>query len=407
MTGRKGRAVKGGLEFTGYRRSGGTIVTVHRAGARAGLRAAKHILMLSVLLIALAPIPIPSLEAAPQDRMTVTDMEGRHVEVPRAPHRIVCLGPGTLRQICYLRAADRVVGVERMEKAWPVGRPYWLAHPELSRLPSVAPGGAAGINAEPDLERVLEVDPQVIFISYMEPAKADALEKKIGIPVVVLTTGRFATFDQAAFDSLRTAGKVLDREQRAEAIISYIDEARKDLRARTAAVPSERQPLVYVGALGYKGLQGIESTDADYMPFEWLPVRNLARRIHKDGHLFLDREELLRRDPDVIFLDGGGAALVAADYLRKRTFYDSLKAFRTKRVYILFPYNWYVTNIETAIADAYAAGKILYPECFSDVSPEKKAREVMAFFVGRPDVYDRMERAYGRLGHVADFPASP
>jgi hypothetical protein len=34
-----------------------------------------------------------------------------------------------------------------------------------------------------------------MFISYMEALKADALEKKLNIPVVVITYGRFATLD--------------------------------------------------------------------------------------------------------------------------------------------------------------------------------------------------------------------
>ena len=332
----------------------------------------------------------------------VTDMGGRSVTVPGHPERIVCTGPGSLRQICYLGAQNRVVGVERMEKDWSTGRPYWIANPDLAALPSIGPGGPAGINAEPDLEALLKVRPDVIFISYMDAARAEALERKIGIPVVLLSMGRFATFDEAAYDSLRIAGRVLGQEARAEEIVAFIEEARKDLQRRTVSAEEGRKPGIYIGAIGYKGTQGIESTDADYAPLDWIHARNLAREVGRQGHFFLDREKLLAMDPEFIFLDGGGLDLIASDYERKRAYYQTLKAFREGKVYILFPYNWYVTNIGTALADAYAAGKILCPERFSDVDLNAKADEIFTFLLGRP-VLDKMKEAYGDLGRVADF----
>lgn len=337
--------------------------------------------------------------------VTVTDMGGRTVTVPGNPERIVCTGPGSLRQICYLGAQNRVVGVERMEKDWTTGRPYWLANLDLARLPSIGPGGPAGINAEPDLEAVLEVRPDVIFISYMEAARADALERKIGIPVLLLSMGRFATFDEAVYDSLRVAGRILGKEARAEQIVAFIEGSRKDLERRTAFIEEGEKPGLYIGAIGYKGTQGIESTDADYIPFAWIHARNLAHEVQQEGHLFLDREKLLALDPDVLFLDGGGLDLVASDYERKRGYYQSLKAIRERRVYVLFPYNGYVTNIGTALADAYAAGKILFPERFADVDPEAKAEEIFTFLLGRP-VLGPMKETYGNLGRVADFLSS-
>ncbi|MFP4347947.1 MAG: hypothetical protein ACOC3W_04855 [Thermodesulfobacteriota bacterium] len=55
-----------------------------------------------------------------------------------------------------------------------------------------------------------------------------------------------------------------------------------------------------------------------------------------------------------------------------------------------------------AASDAYAAGKILYPERFADLDPEKKADAIYTFMVGRP-VYDAMARDYGPLGGAPAF----
>ena len=76
-----------------------------------------------------------------QNRMTVVDLEKRKVEVPSNPDKILCLGPGSLRLICYLGMTPKVAGVERFEKTPPVERAYLWANPDLAKLPSVGPGG--------------------------------------------------------------------------------------------------------------------------------------------------------------------------------------------------------------------------------------------------------------------------
>jgi iron complex transport system substrate-binding protein len=335
------------------------------------------------------------------DRIAVTDTGKRTIEVPPNPQRIICLSPGTLRLIVYLGAADRVVGVEDFEKTRPSGRPYILAHPELAKLPIVGPGGPGSINKEPDLEAVLKVRPDIIFISHMESANADALRKKLGIPVVILSYGRFASFDESIYESVRVAGRILNADRRAEEVIGYIENARKDLQARTQGLSEADKSNVYVGGVGYKGVQGIESTDSGYIPLEWVGAKNIAKTISPRDHLFIDKEKLLAWNPDTIFIDSG-LSLVKQDFKKKPEFYLGLKAFRENRVYVLYPFNNYVTNVSTAIADAYAVGKILYPEQFADIEPKRKADEIYAFLYGKP-LYLQMEKDFGPLGRVADF----
>jgi len=326
-------------------------------------------------------------------------MGGRRVKVPRDPARIVCLRPGTLRLIVYLKAQDKVVGVEAMEKRYPTGRPYWMASQDLSRLPTVGPGG---VNQGLDLEAVLQVRPQVIFISYLSPAEADALQRKLKIPVVLITYGRFASFDPVVYDSLRLMGKILSKNKRAEQVISFIEGTRRDLKALTAGIPAKLKPGIYVGGIGYKGSHGLGSTDTGYIPFAWVNAKHVAAGESAPGHLFIGRESLLSLDPEVIFIDGGGTALVSQDFRQRPAFYQGLRAFRQRRVYGLFPFNWYVTNIETALADAYAVGKTIYPAHFSDLDLIVKADQIFAYLAGKP-VCRKMEQIYGPLGGVPSF----
>jgi iron complex transport system substrate-binding protein len=336
--------------------------------------------------------------------MTVTDMMGRNVSVPYDPERIVCIGPGALRLIVYLQAQSKVVGVEEMEKKNPRGRPYWLAHTELWDLPRCGPGGPVAINKKPDLEAVLSLAPQIIFVTYMQASLADEIQQTLGIPVVVLSYGAFATFDETAYDSLRIAGTILNRSKRAHDVLAYVASLQKDLAGRTADISEGRRPNVYVGGIGYRGAHSIGSTEQCYGPFEWVHAKNVARHLkaNSGSHVFVDKEVLLELNPDVVFIDGGGLTLVAQDYRKNRPYYDALKAFSHQRVYTLLPFNWYVTNIGTALADAYGVGKILYGERFEDTDPGHMADKIYRFLVGKP-VYNDMKRDYGSIGQRAPF----
>lgn len=354
--------------------------------------------------LAAAVLVVTAMGAASAETRTVTDMVGRTVTIPSAPQRIVCLGPGALRLIVYLQATDLVAGVEELEKSSLGGRPYALAHPELARLPGVGPGGPAGINQKPAMEAVLSVQPQVVFVTYMEAPLADEVQQTLGVPVVVLSYGRFATFDEVLLDSILVAGKVLNRDARAREIVDFIGALRKELQDRTQGIAPERRPRAYVGGVGHRGAHGIESTEQNYIPMRWVNADNVAESVEArlGSHVFMDKERLLALDPEVIFLDGGGLNLIIEDYEKKPTFYQALQAFKNRRIYTLLPFNSYTTNIETALADAFAVGKVLYPERFADIDPEVKVNEIYAFFVGSP-VYETMRNTYGPIGGAAPF----
>ena len=326
--------------------------------------------------------------------MTLTDLAGRRVTVSENPKRIVCTGPGALRLIVYLQAQDRVIAVEKIERDFPIGRPYIVANPQLIKLPVFAKGGPPGQNPLNE-EKLLMLNPDVIFATYMDRGAAEHLQSKLKIPVVVLSYGELATFDnEALFRSLKIAGKILGKETRAESLINYIRNTEEELRKRTSHIPEAKKPVVYIGGIGHKGAHGIDSTMARFPVFVLINAKNPADSVRINGWVSVDREEILKWDPDFIFLDEGGLKIILQDAERNPSFYRGVKAVREGRVYGLLPFNYYTTNIEIALADAYFAGKVIYPERFRDISPEKKADEIFKFFVGKP-VYQSLKRDYG------------
>ncbi|ASJ07265.1 iron ABC transporter substrate-binding protein [Thermococcus pacificus] len=328
-----------------------------------------------------------------KETVTVTDALGRTVEVPAKVTKVVAAGPGALRLIVYLNASDMVVGVEDFEKRYNFGRPYIIAHPELKELPSIGPGGPGKL---PDVEALINLKPDVIFLTYVDVKTADDIQEKTGIPVVVLSYGELATFDdEELFKSLELAGRILGKEERAKEVINFIKSVQDDLSKRTEGVEPKK---VYVGGIGYKGAHGIESTEGKYPPFVAVRADNVADELGK-GHHSIDKEKLLEWQPDYIFIDEGGLKLLLDDYRKNPDFYSSLKAIKNGNVYGLLPFNFYTTNIGTALADAYYIGKVLYPERFSDVDPAEKADEIYTFLVGKP-AYREMAEQFGGFGKI-------
>jgi len=325
-------------------------------------------------------------------KQKITDLVGREVELTVPVQRVVAIGPGALRLVTYAEGASMVVGIEETEKKPNPGRSYMLAYPDLKKLPSIGQGGP---DTAPNEESLVSVKPDVIFVcTLVDKEKADQLQAKTGIPVVALSYGDLATFGENLYRSLNIIGSIIGKEKRAQDVVAYLKENEKDLGARTKGLADGDIAKVYVGAVSMKGAHGIESTQAQYPPFKYIGAKNVVDETGKNGTVMIDKEKLISWDPDFLFLDAGGYVLVTEDYKKNPAFYQSLQALKTDRVYNLIPFNNYNPNIDTAFADAYYAGKIIFPEQFKDIDPIKKSDEIYQFLLGKP-LYADMDRDFG------------
>lgn len=359
------------------------------------------VLVMAALMAALALAGCGGKEgggkaSGPETRV-VTDLAGREVEISVPAERVTAIGPGALRLVCYAGCADKVVGIENMEKQWSTGRPYIIANPGLLELPVIGQGGP---DSTPDPEMLLSVDPDVIFVAYLvDAAKADELQSKTGIPVVVLSYGQLGTFDQEVYDSIALIGEITGEAERADEVVSFIKGCRDDLGERTADIPEGEKPSVYVGGIGMKGTHGIESTQGNFPPLAAINALNVVDETGSKGSVMIDKEKLIAWDPDIIFIDESGLQTVKEDYTANPGFYNTLKALKEGKLYGYLPYNYYTTNIDTAIADAYFMGKTVFPQAFEDIDPEEKADEIYEFLLGEP-MYERMASDFGGFKEI-------
>lgn len=332
------------------------------------------------------PSAAPS-ESTPQTRVLL-DVEGREVEVPDTVERIVCVGVGALRYSCYVGAADLVVGVEDYETKPGMSRLYnYVNFDKLRDLPVI------GTNGEPYVEQIIAADPQVIVMSAYAKQNADELSEKTGIPVVVVP-GSDTTLDDKAYETIRILGELYGKTERADELTAYLRGVQSDLDERTASIENADKPTVYVGGVSFKGAHGFEGTEAGYGPFELIHAQNLADTTGQTGAFSIDVEQVLAWDPDYIFLDFNGMDLIREDYAAHPDFYNSLTAVKEGRVYSQISFRSSASNLETALADAYYAACVMFPEQFKDVDPVEKAGEIFTELLGTNPYADLKEAGY-------------
>ncbi|MGQ1948348.1 ABC transporter substrate-binding protein [Geofilum sp. OHC36d9] len=347
------------------------------------------IIFFMLLLSCKTGSPSPSTQ-----NITIDDLLGRTVSVPQNIKRIVGLNPGALRLLVYMNAVSLVSGVEDVEQRY--GRPYAMAYPQLAEKPVIGPmkGG--------DAELLTVNHPDVIFITYATAGQADALQQKTGIPVIVLNPGNLSTQRPLFDQSLRLIGQVLDRTTRANSLIRFIDRQTKRLKKLGATAPC--QPAVYLGGASYSGARGITSTVPQFEAFSFLNAHNVANGIAlppASGSIrgyTIDAEQLINWNPDHLFIDAAGLALVAPQIAPGTPLHDTLDAIQNNNVHTLMPYNWYGTNYESVLANGWFVASVLYPGMNIDFEAESRA--VYKQFLG-VDIFDKMTATYqGWLKHA-------
>ena len=319
---------------------------------------------------------------------TITDGAGRQVEVPETVESIVCVGVGALRYTCYVGVQDLVIGVEDYEVKPGMSRLYnYVNFDKFKDLPVI------GTNGQPYTEEIINLAPDVIVMSKSASVEADDLQSKTGTPVVVVP-GSDTTLDQDAYDTIRILGELYGMQTRAAELTNYLNGIQKDLDDRTNDIPESSKPSVYVGGVSFKGHHGFEGTEAGYGPFQLIGAKNLADTTGQTGAFDIDLEQVLFWDPDIIFLDFNGMSLIKEDYTKNPDYYHALTAVQEGKVYSQISFRSSASNLETALADAYYAACILYPQQFTDVDPVAKAGEIFETLLGANPYEDLKESGY-------------
>lgn len=325
--------------------------------------------------------------------ITVTDMIGREETiVPGSYRRVVCIGAGALRMYSYIGDVNLLAGVEDIDNASlserpqmfdSVARPYVLAYGDVfSTLPSCGVGGPMAQTAE--AEKILSCDPDIVISEYEDVQKADALREQLGVPVITLKAGGRGVFDGAFYGSMELLGTVFGREEKAAALVSFVQDQSAEIIARTVAIPEADKPSVYVCGLGNWGTTDHLMTAENYVSFEIANVKNVLSGTGIQGIGPIEEEKFveLGADMDIMILDAAAVKNIQPLYAEDPTMFDTCAAWQTGEVYLEMAYNAYYTNYEIALINTWFIAKSVYPEAFADIDMTEKTNQITRAFLG-------------------------
>ena len=345
--------------------------------------------------------PVPQQEApkpteaadAPVAEVTVTDMIGREVTVtPGSYSRVVCIGAGALRMYSYIGDVALLAGVEDIDNQSltqrpamfdSVARPYVLAYGDAySTLPSCGVGGPMAQSAE--AEKILSCNPDIVISEFEDVEKSDALQDQLGVPVITLSTGSRGVFDDKFYSSMQLLGQVFGKEEKAAALVSYVQAEAAEISERVADIAEEDKPSVYICGLGNWGTTDHLMTAENYVSFEIAGVKNVLQGLGIQGVGPIEEEKFveLGEKMDIIIMDAAAVKNIQPLYAEDPAMFDTCKAWQNGEVYLEMAYNAYYTNHEIALINTWFIAKAVYPEAFADIDLTEKTNEVTKVFLG-------------------------
>lgn len=353
--------------------------------------------LLAVLAAAFMLAATLPLRAEVRYPLTVRDALGRDVTIPAQPKAIL-LGSGFNLVAISLIHPDPVGILAGWASDMKSDNPEIYARfrdrfPAIEQVPIVSDGITVSFEAALSLKADLAILPNWQAGTELGRQAIGYLEQT-GVPVVVVDFNSDALANTAG--NMRLLGKVLNREEQANAFADFYDARIRRIRDRVAQHP-EPGPSVLMDAFpnpekccyayGTGGLGAFIAITGS---------RNIAESLPPQGGL-VNSEFIVAADPDIYIATAspGGAYSTfsigpGVDPAEARKtlaqavngpLLSGLKAIREKRVYGLWNF-FNAVPLNVLAAEAFAHW--LRPDIFADIDPDATLREINERFAAVP-----------------------
>ena len=308
----------------------------------------------------------------------VTDQLGRTVTLPDHVNRVVVLQHQTLNLLVQMDAQESIVGILSSWKKQ-LGEHYIRLAPRLVNLPM--PGDLTQVN----IESLLKLKPQVVFVANYAPPEMITQIEQAGIPVVAISlrqdqageankinptmTDEDTAYNEGLKTGIRLIGEVVERQKQAQALIDYTFSQRQQVSTRLQTIAPEKRVRVYMAnpdltTYGSGKYTGLMMSHAGAV--------NVAAASIK-GFKQVSIENVLEWNPQVIFVQDRYPDEV--NKILNDPAWQAIDAVKNHRVWLMPEYAkaWgYPMPEALAIGELWMAKK-LYPEHFADVDMQKSA----------------------------------
>ncbi|WP_408068274.1 ABC transporter substrate-binding protein [Xenorhabdus doucetiae] len=328
---------------------------------------------------------------------TVTDVAGRTVEVPEKVNRIL-LGEGRLFHSVAILEGDkplaRIAGWQGdFRKLDPQTYAVYKAKfPEIDNIPLIGNTSADSVSAE----KVLTLTPDVaIFgLSGHGPGKNSELVQqleKAGVPVVFVDFRNDPL--KNTLPSIRMLGKVLHREEQANAYADFYEKNLKLVTDITDRIPDAEKPSVFI-ELRAGSSEDCCGTAGNGNMGDFIDLaggKNIAKAVLPSPLGTMNLEKVIAEDPYIYIASGAQdpgdkgegikmGAQTSADTARaglkeitERKGINNLTAVKEGRSYAIW-HHYYNSPYNVVVTQVFA--KWFYPEKFADLDPQQTLKEL-------------------------------
>ena len=208
------------------------------------------------------------------------DSYNRHIELAKAPERIVSISPAITEVMYLVGAQNKLVGISD----------FCMYPPETAKITKI--GGMHNIN----FEVLLSLHPDVVLIGSMISQKdVDAIEK-MGIPVVCIVEEKSI---EGMADMMEVIGRITQCEEKAASEASNWRDKIDGIRQENAQDSTTRKKVYYVVGFGDAGdFTAPKNTHINEI-IELAGCENVGKKLSTWN---ISREVLFEANPDIILI---------------------------------------------------------------------------------------------------------
>ncbi|HEY1998333.1 ABC transporter substrate-binding protein [Paraburkholderia sp.] len=375
------------------------------AAALRGLAAATAVTFATLAAGTAAHAASAPAAAAAASSQTVTDLAGRTVRIPAEPHRILLGESRLLMAVALLEGKQPLARIVGWQGDLPQMDPqtfnaYAQKFPAIEQIPLIGKSTEDSISDEKALST--KPDLAIFSVAGHGPSRYNALVKQLE---ATGTTVVFVDFRlhpmQNTLPSMELLGKVLHREQQANAYVQFYQQHLARVQAVVSKIPEQQRPKVFVDLLAGAWDAGCCHTAGNGNFGEFVQAaggRNIAAGLLPGVLGDISMEQVIAAQPDVYIATGsrtkpGLASLhvgaLTSDHdaqaslaaLVARPGFSTIKAIHDGRVHGI-SHNYYDSPYNIVAIEAFA--KWFYPQQFKDLDVHATQNELYSRFLAVP-----------------------
>jgi iron complex transport system substrate-binding protein len=258
--------------------------------------------------------------AALAQQTDFTDKAGRKIHISKPFTRIISLYSAHTENLCFLGAADNLVGISRTDNypAEILGRKKFSYREDPEKFIAMRPDL---VLVRPMIERSY---PQ--FINKLEQA---------GITVISLQPSSVSEI----FDYWKNLGRLVGREKEAEKMLLSFKRGLEKIQAKLSSIPKSARPRVYFESIHKKMKTFSPTSTAMYVLRQagGINIATDAIQVRKTNIAAYGKERILRHadEIDIFLAQRGRMNPVSLEMIFREPGFDAIKAIRARKVFLV------------------------------------------------------------------------